>query len=229
MKAEHAPPSIVIPKGLEIGYPARKLGGQKEPNRLATTGNELRLENGRHLLLARNGRGKTTLLKTIAGIIPSLAKKIEKTGNVQFVDEDLRFDPEMKPRTIFSAFFRNGNRKFALEMAERLELDVDRTYGKLSKGNRQKVTLIVAETRARSGGPQVLLLDEPFSGLDFVARNNVDTVWREREDEIVRLVCVHPDEPTLRAKSALLIRNGTLEQLAVDGELDWNATKDSLN
>ena len=229
MKSEHTPPSIVIPKGLVIGYPARKLGGQKEANRLATTTNELRLENGRHLLLARNGRGKTTLLKTIAGIIPSLAEKIKRTGNIQFVDEDLRFDPEMKPRAIFGAFFRNGDREFALEMAERLELDVNRAYGKLSKGNRQKVSLIVAETRARTGGPQVLLLDEPFSGLDFVARDNVDAVWKEREDEIVRLVCVHPDEPTLQAKSALLIRDGRLEQLEVDGSLNWNETKDSLN
>ncbi len=229
MISSHELPSIHIPKGLVIGYPAKKLRGQREPNRLATASNDLRLENGRHLLLARNGRGKTTLLKTIAGIIPSLAEKIEKYGNVQFVDEDLRFDPEMKPRAIFAAFFKKEQRKFALDMAEKIELDADRAYGKLSKGNRQKVSLIVAETRASSGGAQVLLLDEPFSGLDFIARENVDAVWREREDEIVRLVCVHPDEPTLRATSALVIRDGRLEQLEVDGSLDWNETKNSLN
>src|SRR6056297_2958351 len=205
MPSHHSTPSIAIPEGFAIGYPARRLRGDKSPTRLASTKGPINLENGRHLLLARNGRGKTTLLKTIAGIIPSLAGKIDSEGSVQFVDEYLRFDPEMKPKTIFKAFFKNGEREFALDMADRIELDIEKPYGKLSKGNRQKVSLIVAEARARNGGAQILLLDEPFSGLDFIARDNVDEVWRESESDILRLVCVHPDEPTLQATSALVI------------------------
>ncbi|MEX2579331.1 MAG: ATP-binding cassette domain-containing protein [Verrucomicrobiales bacterium] len=222
-------PTVTLSEGLSIGYRSRRFGERGKGTDLASTDRPITLESGRHLLLARNGRGKTTLLKTIAGIIPSLAGNINCHGSVQFVDEDLRFDPELKPRRIFGAFFKNGEREFALRMAEDIELEVDKPYGKLSKGNRQKVGLIVAETRARRGGPHILLLDEPFSGLDFVARDKVDSVWRQREDEIVRLVCVHPDEPTLQAKSALLIRDGRLEQQQVDGSLDWVETKQSLN
>lgn len=229
MPAHHSNPSIKLPEGFTIGYRKRALRGDKSTTQLASTDGPINLESGRHLLLARNGRGKTTLLKTIAGIIPSLAGKLDREGSIQFVDEDLRFDPEMKARTIINAFFKNGQRTFALEMAERIELDVEKPYGKLSKGNRQKVSLIVAETRARTGGPQILLLDEPFSGLDFVARDNVDAVWRETESDILRLVCVHPDEPTLQATSALVIRDEKLEQIEVDGSLDWNKTKESLN
>lgn len=114
-------------------------------------------------------------------------------------------------------------------MAERIELDVEKAYGKLSKGNRQKVGLIIAESRTHHNGPQVLLLDEPFSGLDFAARDKVDQIWRENEAGIVRLVCVHPDEPTLKADSAVTIREGRLEQLAVNGTLDWMETRLSLN
>ncbi len=189
----------------------------------------IELYKGRHLLLARNGRGKTTLLKTIAGLLPTLEGEVRCEGTVQFVDEDLRFDSELKSRQIFAALFKNGQRQFALEMAERIELDVDKPYGKLSKGNRQKVGLIVAEARTRHNGPQVLLLDEPFSGLDFAAREKVDEIWRENTEGIVRLVCVHPDEPTLKAESALAIREGRLEQIPVNGVLDWMETRLSLN
>ena len=222
-------PSILLPEGLRIGYKTRYLRTAPEIV-LATTESPIQLGNGRHLLLARNGRGKTTLLKTIAGIIPSLSGKIRCEGLVQFVDEDLRFDGELKPRQIFSALFKNGQRSFAMEMAERIELDVEKPYGKLSKGNRQKVGLIVAEARTRHNGPQVLLLDEPFSGLDFAARDRVDQIWSEHAEGIVRLVCVHPDEPTLKADSAITIREGRLEQIEVlNGTLDWLETRLSLN
>lgn len=221
-------PSILLPQGLTIGYRSRFTKGGAVVS-LASTDTDIELGDGRHLLLARNGRGKTTLLKTIAGIIPSLSGKIRCAGLVQFVDEDLRFDAELKSRQIFSALFRNGQRAFAMEMAERVELDVNKPYGKLSKGNRQKVGLIVAEARTRHNGPQVLLLDEPFSGLDFAAREMVDTIWREHTEGIVRLVCVHPDEPTLRADSAIAIRDGRLEPIPVQGTLDWMETRLSLN
>lgn len=228
MNHHSAPPRIDLPNGLAIGYRATALNGRKE-TRLASASNEISLTPGRHLLLARNGRGKTTLLKTIAKIIPALEGAVHSEGTIQFVDEDLRFDSEMKPKQIFKALFKKPQQRFALQMADKIELDVEKPYGKLSKGNRQKVGLIVAETRTQCPGTHILLLDEPFSGLDFAAREAVDKVWSENQEEIVRLVCVHPDEPTLKADTALIIREGALEQLQVKGSLDWIETKEALS
>jgi hypothetical protein len=46
---------------------------------------------------------------------------------------------------------------------------------------------------------------------------------------VLRLVCVHPDEPTLRAESALVINEGEIRQLEVEeGSLDWFETRESL-
>ena len=75
----------------------------------------------------------------------------------------------------------------------------------------------------------MLLLDEPFSGLDFHVRDEVDRIWKENRENIVRLVCVHPDEPTLKAESALLITDNTIRQEDASGEIDWFETRQSLN
>lgn len=222
-------PIINIEKGLTIGYPKKRLRGQSEDLRLAVAESGIALDSGRHLLLARNGRGKTTLLKTLAGLIPAVGGEFGVEGRVQYIDEELRFDPELTSKQIFKAFFTNGMLEKALGFADRLELDVKKQYGKLSKGNRQKVTLILAETKACEKPGQVLLLDEPFSGLDFHVRDEVDAMWRENSDGVVRLVCVHPDEPTLQAKSAVVINEGRIDQLKVDGALDWFETRKSLN
>ena len=79
-------------------------------------------------------------------------------------------------------------------------------------------------------GAQVLLLDEPFSGLDFKIRDEVDTIWDENKNGVLRLVCVHPDEPTLRAESALIINDEKISHLEVEGgQLDWFETRKSLS
>lgn len=228
MKTMESKPAISLSEGLTIGYPGRTLSRSKE-TRLATAKKDIRLGAGRHLLLARNGRGKTTLLKTIAQIIPAIDGHAECIGGVQFVDEDLRFDSELKPRQLFRALLNREQCQFAEEMAERIELDLEKPCGQLSKGNRQKASLIVAEASAYKNGPQILLLDEPFSGLDFAARERLNAVWRENQDRIIRLICIHPDEPTLEADSALIICDGELKQVAVDGALDWRKTRPSLN
>ncbi len=223
-------PRIVIKQGMSIGYRSGLLNRNISDLELAEATEEVSLTAGRHLLLARNGRGKTTLLKTLAGLLPAFSGDFAVDGQVQFIDEELRFDPFLKSEKILSSFFQGENKKRAEVLAERLELDLRKPYGKLSKGNRQKVTLIVAEVQAMSGGAQVLLLDEPFSGLDFQVRDEIDLIWHENQDEVLRLVCVHPDEPTLRAESALLINDEKITRLDVeDGRLDWFETRKHLS
>lgn len=222
-------PEISISKGLTIGYQTNRLFGSNRTSSLATAKSPISLAEGRHLLLARNGRGKTTLLKTLAGLHPALSGDFNVDGRIKFVDEDLKFDDELTPRQILRSFFSKELLETAFGYADRLELVLDKGYRKLSKGNRQKVALILAETAAADGGPRVLLLDEPFSGLDFVARTEIDAIWRENSDNVLRLICVHPDEPTLHADSAILIRDGDIEQVISKGKLDWLKTRTQLN
>ena len=222
-------PQVRVSSGTEIGYRTFWTSWRKKPVSLATANQEITLDEGFHFLLARNGRGKTTLLKTIAGCLKSLKGEVEVNGQVQYVSEDLKFDAELTPKLIFKSFFNKKLQKTAKSMAARLELPLETQYGKLSKGNRQKLSIIVAETKASAGGPQVLLMDEPFSGIDFHVRDEIGNMWREGAHRHLRIICVHPDEQTLEADSVMTINRGTLSWDPVDSFIDWNHLKPTLH
>ena len=62
------------------------------------------------------------------------------------------------------------------ELADRLELDLERKIGDLSKGNKQKVGIVAAFMH----DPELLILDEPTSGLDPLRQEDVLELVRER-------------------------------------------------
>jgi ABC-2 type transport system ATP-binding protein len=77
----------------------------------------------------------------------------------------------------FLARLRGGvDRRAIVELAERLELDLGRRIGDLSKGNKQKVGVVAAFMH----DPELLILDEPTSGLDPLRQQDVLELIRER-------------------------------------------------
>ena len=193
-------PAVFLCPGLEIGY--------GKP--LARVTEEIKLANGTHFLLARNGRGKTTLLRTLARTIRPVSGDFEISGAIQYLPEDLRFDHELPAKLIFRSLLPGPRRKAALELAERIELDTRKPYGRLSTGNRRKTSLIVAEYSIPADGNHILLLDEPFSGLDAFARQSFEEIWAASNDRVLRLVSCHPDYDGMPMPSALLIESGIL-------------------
>ena len=128
-------PSLHLDSGLAIGYTAA----------LATVESTVSLGAGTHFLLARNGRGKSTLLKTIAGSLKRIAGDFSSEGFMQYLPEDMRFDPELTPKVIFKTLLPKSVQADALVLAGRIELDINKLYGQLSTGNRRKTALIMAE------------------------------------------------------------------------------------
>ena len=215
-----APPqaSVTLSRGLGIGY--RSL--------LAEVTEDIPLENGTHYLLARNGRGKTTLLKTIAGLIRRLSGSFEIHGHCQFIGDELFFDRELKPQAIFKALIPSARHQDAFRLADKLELDVRREFGKLSFGNRKKVGLVVAEFRLRENEPNLVFYDEPFTGLDTPAREAISTRWKAAENQATRIVSCHPDFDSMAMPSAILISDGKIFR-GGDGNLPWADFKERLN
>ncbi len=211
-------PAIHLEPGLEIGY----------DRPLARFGEEVKLSGGTHFLLARNGRGKTTLLRTLAGTQKPVGGKFRLEGFVQYLPEDLRFDNEATPALVFRALVPKAKLKDALALASRIELDVKKPYGRLSTGNRRKTSLIMAELSVKPDRGNILLLDEPFSGLDAFARQAFEEIWKESSGNVLRLVSCHPDYDAMEMPSALMIEGKTARHLNVPGQT-WSTLKSQMN
>ena len=151
-------------------------------------GVDLSLYPGKCILLSgKNGVGKTTLLKIIAGLeIPDLAK-IEISGKINCWNKAVRsvrkeiiylhqhpimFSSTVESNVAYGLRFTSLNRKQRRESVEEaLEwaglTDVAKQQAKtLSGGIQQRV----AFTRARIMKPKVLLLDEPMANMDYESR-----------------------------------------------------------
>lgn len=129
-------------------------------------------------LIGLNGAGKTTMIKTILGLRDVLAGDIEHLGknNIAFLPE--RFDP---PWFLSGYKFLKFSQKIydkditldeAKEYAAAISLDpemVDKDVKTYSKGMRQKLGLIATII----SGCKLIILDEPMSGLDPKARQEV--------------------------------------------------------
>jgi ABC-type multidrug transport system ATPase subunit len=213
-------PMIKLTEGFGIGY----------NECLAKVESAIELGHGTHYLLARNGRGKTTLLRTLAGVLKSIGGSYECQGRCQLLGEDMVFDRELPAKLILRSLLSRRLCKEALVLAEKLELDVKKPYGKLSTGNKRKVALLLAEFSVKEGRADILLLDEPFTGLDAFARDIFQDLWKDRQDGVLRLVSAHPDFDSMAIESSVLITEGRMVHLSGDqAPKQWGDLKKQLN
>jgi heme exporter protein A len=133
---------------------------------------DLALERGAVVHLSgANGSGKTSLLRVLAGIAHARRGRLERTGTCAYVPERVQLAPVMRPGEWLTAMhrLRGLDRVDWPAAASASGLDpavLHRPSASLSKGMLQRVALLEA-LHAR---PAVLLLDEPFSGLDTTGR-----------------------------------------------------------
>ena len=136
---------------------------------------------GTVVVLGRNGAGKSTLLQLAAGVLrPSRGKVRDRPGPVGWVPE--RF-PADQPFTV-DGYLTAMARLHAITDPGPIASWVDRLgltpyrgtrLGELSKGTAQKVGL----AQALIPGPKLLVLDEPWEGLDAAARDLVPELVAE--------------------------------------------------
>lgn len=191
-----------VDEGLSIGY-------RKRP--VATVTEKIRFEAGQvTLLLGLNGQGKTTLMKTLAGLLPPLAGTLVR-NRVLYLSDDVDFPANLTPREIVQCLDPGGkNRAVGKEMMAGLGIE-NKRYSLLSKGNRQKARVIFAEIISRARKVNFLGLDEPFAGLDFQARDYLVGRWLQNvSQERHLLVSMHPSDIPVAPSQILLVSEGKI-------------------
>lgn len=209
---------ISLSRGLSIGY----------EESLAEVREEISLAHGTHYLLGRNGRGKTTLFRTLCGMIKPLSGVFEVDGNCRFVSEDLVFDSELKAPAVLKSLLTKEAAKKAIAFGESIELDMTKPFGKLSTGNKRKVNLLLAEFGFQADGSDVIFLDEPFTGLDAPTRQAFIDRWANETSDVVRVVSAHPDFDEMPVPSALVISDGVLNHQN-SPDMSWGELRKFLN
>jgi len=134
--------------------------------------------------LGPNGSGKTTTIRLILGLLRPLSGRITVLGDpmpeqharilgrVGYVPEQPHLDATLTVRELIdfqAAFYASWDRAQAEELVDRFELDGDQLFGRLSKGQKAKLMILLA--LAQRG--DLLVLDEPTDGLDPVVRRDI--------------------------------------------------------
>ncbi len=141
-------------------------------------------EGAIYALLGPNGAGKTTLLKTLLNIwrpdsgqawllgVDSRRIGPRELQDVGYVSENQDLPDWMRVDEYLAYcryFYPQWNDDAATSLVRLLRLPLDRRLNELSRGMRLKAALV----SALAYRPKVLLLDEPFSGLDVLVRDEV--------------------------------------------------------
>lgn len=151
-------------------------------------------------LLGPNGSGKTTFLKLVAGLLTPAEGNITVCGEpvgpkskalVSYLPDRAYFRKSMRIREqldYFQDFYADFDRVRAEEMLKALHIDTEKRIKTLSKGNQEKVQLVLVMSRRA----QLYLLDEPIGGVDPAARDYIlNTIIANYEPEATVLISTH--------------------------------------
>jgi ABC-type multidrug transport system ATPase subunit len=170
-----------------------------------------------------NGSGKTSLLRVLAGLARPRHGELRREGACAFVPERIQLAPALRPlewlgamrrlRGLDAVDWRAAATASGLDPAK-----LERPAATLSKGMLQRVALLEA-LHAR---PALLLLDEPFSGLDAVGRE-----WLTEQLASGGPAALLTDHSgTVAPTERLLLRGGRCEPTSVIAVLTVHATRD---
>ncbi len=221
--------NMVTVQGLDARY------GRKPVLR----GLDLELQDGAvTVLLGSNGAGKSTLLRLLLGLqrprrgavrvfgLDPVRRSRDVLRRIGYVPDVPDAPPWLCARDLFlvlSPHYPTWNNRLASELCERLVVPLHTPLSALSRGQGMKVMLVAA----LAPEPELLLLDEPFAGLDPLVREQVLAVVIDsvRAGERTVLCATHELELAARIADRIavleggrIVQHGTLDEVLGEPE-----------
>ncbi len=185
---------------------------------------DLEVERGEVFgFLGPNGAGKTTTIRMLLALqrptagrarilgLDPIGHDVEIHRRVGYLPGDLELFPRMTGQHHLDRFARargNVDGTLVADLVDRFQVVLDRPIRELSKGNRQKIGLVMALMHE----PELLVLDEPTSGLDPLMQDAFEELVREAAaaGRTVFLSSHELDEVQRLAHRVAIIRAGNL-------------------
>ena len=161
----------------------------------------LNIQPGRIIgLLGPNGSGKTTIIKLINGLLqpslgniyihgqlpsPASKKVVSYLPDTTYLNENIKINDAIR---YFQDFYTDFNVQRAYQLLNDLHLHQNQKLNTLSKGNKEKVQLILVMSREAD----LYVLDEPIGGVDPAARDYIlRTIIQNRRPNSSVLISTH--------------------------------------
>ncbi|WP_242245945.1 ABC transporter ATP-binding protein [Bacillus cereus group sp. BfR-BA-01523] len=186
---------------------------------------------GIYCLLGKNGAGKTTFLKLIAGHHNASTGNVTVNGNpvdmlhmpeqVHFVASDAEHF-NMRIKDLFKTANELNSQfdiEFAMEIARKFKLDLSKKYEQASFGMKVMVNTILG----MASNKDVIILDEPVLGFDAITRKNFYDLLQECNEQKPKIIIVSThliDEISRVAGKLLIIDKGELKLYADTNDID---------
>jgi ABC-2 type transport system ATP-binding protein len=151
-------------------------------------------------LLGPNGSGKTTIIKSVAGVMSGYTGTILVDGGpigvhsknvVSYLPDKSCLSAWMRvcdAVDVFNDFYSDFDKNKANELLGRLGIDIRAKVTRLSKGEYEKVQLVIVMSRAA----KLYLLDEPLGGVDPASRDVIiDTILTNYSENSSVLLSTH--------------------------------------
>ena len=155
-----------------------------------------------YALVGPNGAGKTTAIKILMNIFGATSGHAEVLGmdtkqiagkaltSIGYVSENQQLPDWMRVDAFFAylrPFYPSWDRDLENQLVRQLALPLDRKLSELSRGMRMKATL----ASSLAYRPRLVVLDEPFSGLDPLVRDELIEGMLERAEEATIFISSH--------------------------------------
>lgn len=208
---------------IELKNVSKKFGKKQVLNNLSFTAKKGDIT----CLIGINGVGKTTIMKSIMALTPIHGgeilidgEKISKNSfeKITFIPDSLKMPSSMTiddALTFMADFYTSWNEQRAIELLQFFKLNLSDRIRDLSKGNAAKVNLLLGLAL----DVDYILMDEPFSGIDLFAREQIAELFTSDlvEQRGIILTTHEINDIEHLIDQAILIENGqVIKQFSVE-------------